>query len=340
MVSKALRTTLIANKQLVCDRSAAGRVRHVHGDLHLANIALIDGRAAPFDCLEFDAELATIDTLYDLAFLIMDLWQRDLRAEANAVFNRYLDISAEDEGGIALMPLFLACRAVVRSHVSAAQAQNRDAEPAMAAVARRYLRLAFEMLHSPPPVLVATGGLSGSGKTSLARQIAPWLGRAPGARIARSDVLRKRLAGISPETRLPASAYTCEASAAVYAEMTHRAGASLDAGQAAIADAVFATSEEREMIAHIGKDHSVPFLGLWLDCAEDQRVQRVDARSGDASDADASVARAQSSYPLPPPGEWVTVNANTSKEEVFTTASAYLRERQILSENSGNTNDV
>lgn len=157
-VSRALRAALKAGEALLRERSAAGRVRHLHGDLHLANIAAIDGRATPFDCLEFDNELATADTLYDLAFLLMDLWQRDLRAEANAVFNRYLDLCAEDEGGIALIPLFLASRAVVRAHVGAAQARHSGSDPALAEGARRYLR--------------------------LARSLAPWLGRAPGASAA------------------------------------------------------------------------------------------------------------------------------------------------------------
>ena len=123
-------------------------------------------------------------------------------------------------------------------------------------------------------MLVATGGLSGSGKSSLARGLAPLLGRAAGARIVRSDVLRKQLAGIMPETRLPPAAYTREASAAVYAEVMTRTGAALAAGQAAIADAVFASDDEREAISRVEQAHSVPFLGIWLDCTEDQRVER------------------------------------------------------------------
>ena len=96
---------------LLDERARSGRTRQAHGDLHLANIALVDGEPTLFDCLEFSAELASIDVLYDLAFLLMDLWQRGLRSEASIVFNRYLDLSPDNEGALALMPLFLATRA-------------------------------------------------------------------------------------------------------------------------------------------------------------------------------------------------------------------------------------
>lgn len=334
-VARGLFSALSAGEHLLRQRSAAGRVRHVHGDLHLANIAVIAERATPFDCLEFDAELATIDTLYDLAFLIMDLWQRDMRAEANLVFNRYLDLSGEDEGGLALMPLFLACRAVIRAHVAAAQAKRAGAGPGLAENARRYLRLALTLLHPAPAVLVATGGLSGSGKSTLGRGLAPWIGRAPGARIVRSDVLRKRLAGAAPETRLPDCAYTPEAGQTVYTEMMALTATALDNGQAAVADAVFAAGEERENIERIAVERAIPFLGLWLDCGENQRVARIETRRHDASDADADVARAQSSYALPDLKSWETVNANLSSAQVLESASALLRQRQMLSREPG-----
>lgn len=334
-VSRGLRSAVDAGETLLRQRSIAGRVRHVHGDLHLANIAVIHGRATPFDCLEFDAELATIDTLYDLAFLIMDLWQRDMRAEANAVFNRYLDLSGEDEDGIALMPLFLACRAVIRSHVVAAQARQPGALPSRAEEARRYLRLALDLLQPSRAVLAAVGGLSGSGKSSLARGLAPLLGRSPGARIVRSDVLRKRIAGIKPESRLPDSAYTREAGLAVYAEMVARTTAALECGQAAIADAVFAKGAERESIQRIAAERAIPFLGLWLDCPEGERVARVETRRGDASDADADVARTQSAYDVQDLGTWQTVNANAAGPQVLETACALLRKYQMLSQQSG-----
>src|SRR5246127_816873 len=99
-------------------RRAIGKIRHCHGDLHLRNICLFDGKPTLFDCLEFDEALARIDVLYDLAFLLMDLEHRGLGHFANRVFNRYLDRSGEDDG-LAAMPLFLSLRAAIRAHVTA-----------------------------------------------------------------------------------------------------------------------------------------------------------------------------------------------------------------------------
>jgi aminoglycoside phosphotransferase family enzyme/predicted kinase len=271
-----------AHAALLDGRARGGRVRHGHGDLHLRNIAMIDGTPVPFDCLEFDRELATTDVLYDLAFLLMDLWERGARHPANIVFNRYLDLSPEDEAGVALIPLMLSIRACVRAHVMAAQAKP-DA-------ARRYLDLAGQFLDDVPARLVAIGGLSGSGKSTVARAIGSAVGRAPGARILRSDVLRKRIAGVAPERKLDKSAYTPQASAAVYAELGRLARQALAAGQSVIADAVFGTAEERAAIEGCG----APFLGFWLALPEEKRIERIAGRGPDASDADAAVARMQS----------------------------------------------
>ena len=176
-------------------RRAAGKVRRCHGDLHLRNICLVDGEPTLFDCLEFSEALASIDVLYDLAFLLMDLEHRGLGGLANRVLNRYLDRTGEDDG-LAAMPLFLSLRAGIRAHVTAtalAQAKSPQKARDMAAEARRYLDLAHHVL-APQPRLVAIGGPSGSGKSTLALGLAPELGLRPGARVLRSDVLRKPLA--------------------------------------------------------------------------------------------------------------------------------------------------
>lgn len=273
-------------------RACAGRVRHGHGDLHLANIALVDGEPTLFDCLEFSTELATIDVLYDLAFLLMDLWQRGLRTAANIVFNRYLDLSPADETGVALMPLFLSTRAAIRAHVIAAE-DARLHDPAARAEATRFLDLALDLLTPVPPRLLAIGGLSGTGKSTLARRFGGGIGRAPGARVIRSDVLRKRLAGVAPEVRLAAEHYSAETNAQVYTALGASAATALGAGQAVIADAVFARLEEREAIAAIAGEMDVPFTGLWLEAPLPDRLDRLSARAADASDADAAVALRQ-----------------------------------------------
>jgi aminoglycoside phosphotransferase family enzyme/predicted kinase len=297
-------------------RGQSGRIRHGHGDLHLANIALVSGRPTLFDCVEFSEKLATVDVLYDLAFLLMDLWHRDLRTEANIVFNRYLDLSPADEPGVALMPLFLATRAVVRAHVFAAQ----DAGD----MARRYLDLALGLLTPVAPRLVAIGGLSGTGKSTLARAIGGDIGRAPGARILRSDVLRKRLAGVPPETRLPPERYTARATHEVYQLLAQRAALALSGGQSVIADAVFVRTGERRSIAAAAELTAASFTGLWLSAAGSVRVSRVTQRGPDASDADAEVAMTQSRYRIGRMGDWRVVAAGGSPAETVAAARAAL----------------
>ncbi|MEN2792435.1 AAA family ATPase [Sphingomonas oligophenolica] len=321
---------LLRDQRRTCERHAAlldargreGRIRHVHGDLHLANIALIDGEPTPFDCLEFSEELATTDILYDLAFLLMDLWHRDLRAGANLVFNRYIDLSADEEG-VRLLPLFLSVRATIRAHVLAATGA-RTGNAAAGEQANGFLDLAERLIAAARPTLIAVGGLSGTGKSALARALGAGVGAAPGARILRSDVLRKRLAGVSPEQRLSSALYTPLASRTVYSLLSDLTGRHLSADTSVIADAVFAASDERAAIARDAAHAHVPFFGLWLDAAEAIRLERVGQRVTDASDADAGVVLAQSRYATGPLGEWHRLRADQPLAGVVADAGAII----------------
>ncbi|WP_245396280.1 AAA family ATPase [Jiella sonneratiae] len=274
-------------------RGREGMIRRCHGDLHLKNICLFDGEPTLFDCLEFDEELGTTDVLYDLAFLLMDLWHRDLRGHANLVLNRYLDLTG-DEQGLAAVPFFMAVRAAVRAHV-AATAASEAAEGAdeKRAEAEGYFRLAAALLERQPPLFVAVGGLSGSGKSTVARAIAPEIGPAPGARTLSSDRLRKARFGVPAETRLGAEAYGSEVTHAVYGELSQRSEAVLAVGHAVVADATFSTEEERAAIERAAERVGVGFSGYWLDVPEDELLRRVEARRNDPSDATADVVRRQ-----------------------------------------------
>ena len=167
-VNQAFREALAAVAPLLDRRQGAGRVRHCHGDLHLGNICLFENVPAPFDCLEFNEAMATVDVLYDLAFLLMDLWHRGLRDGANLVLNRYLDVVDESDG-LPLVPFLMAIRAAVRAHVSATKAAD-PAEAVHAAAlkeaAASYFDLARELLRPVPPRLMAIGGFSGAGKST------------------------------------------------------------------------------------------------------------------------------------------------------------------------------
>ena len=297
-------------------RGRAGRVRHAHGDLHLANIALIDGEPTLFDCLEFSVELASVDVLYDLAFLLMDLWQRGLRTEANIVFNRYLDLNPADENGMQLLPLFLAVRATIRAHVIAAQSAHSGSDPSLVGQARNYLNLAMEIIEPAAPRLVAIGGLSGTGKSTQARALGGHLGRAPGARVLRSDVLRKHLAGISIETLLPAASYSRASSATVYNSLERLTSAALVCGQAVVADAMFALQGERDAIAAVAVLANVAFDGFWLDAPSALLLDRISSRGPDASDADAKVANVQSTMEIGDLGNWRVVSAAGSPDDI------------------------
>lgn len=259
-------------------RAAAGFVRRGHGDLHLGNLCLWQGRPVAFDALEFDEDLAVLDVGYDLAFLLMDLEFRLDRAQANAVLNRYVARTG-DAGLLAGLPLFLAERAMIRAHVQAARFV--PGEP------QAYLRHAQAALAAPAPVLLAIGGLPGAGKSTLARALAPAIGAPPGALILRSDEIRKRQHGVAPETRLPPEAYSPDASTRVFDELATMAATAIAGGHSVIADATFMAPAHRTQIAAAaGK---APFHGVWLEAPPDVLRARVAARQGDASDADLAV---------------------------------------------------
>jgi uncharacterized protein len=283
-------------------RARGGYVRHCHGDLHLRNVVEIEAAPVLFDAIEFDDRLATIDVLHDLAFLLMDLGKRGLKAHANAVLNAYLDADASSGNllGLAALPLFLSMRAAVRAKVEllrAALAAPGGADP-VREEARAYFALAQAFLVLARPRLIAIGGLSGSGKSVVARAIAPHIGALPGAVIVRSDFERKRLFGVGPLERLPQSAYTPEVSERVYAICRKRAFLALQGGQSVIVDAVQARAHEREAFAALAASCGVPFTGLWLEAPAKLLRDRIAARTADVSDATPELVDVQLGYDL------------------------------------------
>jgi aminoglycoside phosphotransferase family enzyme/predicted kinase len=283
--AEAFRTAITRHSGLLDRREAAGKIRRCHGDLHLRNICLFDGEPRLFDCIEFNDQIASIDVLYDLAFLLMDLWHRGFPQLANLVMNRYLD-EADDEDGFILLPFFMAVRAAVRAHVTATQVEEGSADSdKLIAEARSYFDLARTFLQQTPPQLVAIGGLSGSGKTTVAEALAVYIGAPPGARIVESDRIRKAMHGVPAETRLPDRAYRPEVSARVYSEMAWRAGLILAEGGSVVADAVFDRPADRNHIEKAASARGVAFAGFWLEADPLVLWQRVSERKGGPSDA-------------------------------------------------------
>jgi uncharacterized protein len=325
------RAALARASPLLVARGERGLVRRGHGDLHLGNVALIDREPVAFDAIEFDPVMASGDVLYDLAFLIMDLVERGLNAAANVVLNRYLAEArrTEDLDALAALPLFLSLRAAIRAMVTAERAE-RASEGERAPIrraARTYFDLAGRLIEPPSPRLIAVGGLSGTGKSVIARALAPELPPAPGAVVLRSDVVRKARFGLREDERLPQGAYALDVSAAVYASLAAQARRVITAGHSAIVDAVYARPHERTAIAAAG----APFRGIFLTADLPTRVARVSARAADASDADAAVARVQEDYDLGTfDSAWTTIDASGAPEDTLAKVKAALDRDNLL----------
>ncbi len=311
---------------LLDGRREAGYVRQCHGDLHLRNIVLFNGKPTLFDAIEFNDEIACTDVLYDLSFLLMDLWRRHLPRHANVAWNGYLAETMDLEG-LPLLPLFLSCRAAVRAKTSvAASALQGESQKrtSLQEMAREYLRMALELLRPPGPCLIAIGGLSGSGKSSLAYALAPSVGAVPGAVVLRSDEVRKRLCGVPELSRLGPEGYIPEVSRRAYETLAERAAIIVRADHAAIVDAVFARPQDRAAIEAVAALAAVPFVGLWLDAPERILLDRVQGRQRDASDADVAVVRAQLEADT---GTitWHRIDASTGTDDVLRQATALLQ---------------
>lgn len=306
--------TLTRLAPLIERRRLDGRQRQCHGDLHLGNVALIDGRPTPFDCIEFDPRLARIDVLYDLAFLLMDFWRRGLKREANLVMNRWL-LRFEDAPGLRLLPFFMSLRAAIRAQVVGL---SGTAEEANALLAQ-----AIDFLQPRPARLVAVGGFSGSGKTRLARALAPELGPPPGAAVFRTDELRKRLLGVEPETRLGPEGYKEDIGRRTYATMRRLAREALEAGSAAICDAAHNWEWGRKATERVAALAGVPFTGFWLEAPAEVLAARADARVGDASDATGEIVRRQVKAGAGPIA-WTRLDASGAPEATLAQARAAL----------------
>jgi aminoglycoside phosphotransferase family enzyme/predicted kinase len=285
------------SRDWLAERSATGYVRRCHGDLHLGNLCLWRGKPVPFDALEFDEDLATIDVGYDLAFLLMDLDRRVGREAANRVMNRY--VARTGDIAVAGFPVFLSQRAMIRAHVLKTMGQEGDT----------YLSAAQTYLDPVAAMVVAIGGLQGTGKSTLARALAPGLGPAPGALVLRSDETRKRLHHVEPEARLSAGAYTETANTATNRAVIEQVRMAATSGHAVIVDATFLDPAVRRDLETEAQRAGLPFLGIWLHAPLPLLEARIGAREGDASDATVAVLR-RSAANDPGPGDWLPVDAS------------------------------
>ena len=282
--------------QVITERLAGGRVRECHGDLHLANIVIHGGHMMAFDAIEFSPELRWIDVANDVAFLAMDLRSRGRPDLAAHVVSSWME-TANDHAAAAVLPIYEVYRAVVRAGVAALRG-DRDGPPGSAREETdRYLDLAERLTGRGRPRLFATCGVSGSGKTTLAADV---IGACNAVRL-RSDVERKRLAGMRPTERPIDAAheqalYGEAASRRVYERLATVAGTLLAAGMSVVIDAACNRRWQREMLAATARDCGVPLVWLDFEMPAEAVLARVAARAAagtDASDASIDVVRAQ-----------------------------------------------
>ncbi len=279
-------------------RRRGGFVRECHGDLHLGNIAIVDGRVTIFDCIEFSERLRWIDVMSEVAFAVMDLLHRTRRDLAYRFLDAWLEITG-DYAGLAALRFHLVYRAMVRAKVTLLRAtQLGHGGPPAAAPAdfRDYLDLATHCARPRRPAIVITHGVSGSGKTTLTQRLL----EESGAIRIRTDVERKRMHGVAATERsgspLAGGLYTREATEAVYRRVLALSRGVATAGQIVIVDGTFLERRQRDLFRHLATEVGATFLIMAVDAPEAtlrRRVARRRERAADASEADLAVLEHQ-----------------------------------------------
>jgi len=289
---RAMRETFLARKRL-------GYVRECHGDLHMGNVALIDGETTLFDCLEFDAKLRWIDVMNDVAFVFMDLHDRLRPDLARRFLNRYLEISGDYEG-LCVLRFYVVYRALVRAKIhwlrlNQANIKSTDKQR-LTVQYQDYVKLACRQIEFHRPALIITHGLSGSGKTTHTQSL---LEAMDSVRI-RSDVERKHMHGLPALTSSGAGVaegmYTPDTTALVYQRLLNLATVIIDAGYSAIVDAAFLKRAQRDPFRHAAAISESPYL--LIDFPADpsvlrERIEKRLAAGADASEANLDVLQMQ-----------------------------------------------
>ncbi|MCP4188715.1 MAG: AAA family ATPase [Gammaproteobacteria bacterium] len=279
-------------------RQTTGFIRECHGDLHLGNMTLIDNRCMPFDCIEFNEELRWIDTISEVAFVVMDLLIRGYHEYAWLFLNRYLAICG-DYSGLAMLPYYVIYRALVRAKVEALSLSRSkpDFNQCLG-----YLDLAHAWTQTKQPVLITMHGLSGSGKSTVAEHTAMTLG----AIHIRSDIERKRLfdldARSESESKIGEGIYDKEASQQTYQHLVKLAENLLDNGFIVIVDAACLNASQRDLFRQLALKNRVPRFLISCQASQEALYQRVKLRQQhnvDPSEANAEVLENQIRHQQP-----------------------------------------
>ena len=260
-------------------RQRQGYVRECHGDLHLSNMAFLNNQCTPFDCIEFNEELRWIDTISEVAFVIMDLQAGGYREFSWRFVNRYLAISG-DYSGLAILPYYLVYRALVRAKVAALAGIKPNFKHSL-----HYLDLAQSWSLKRRPILIAMHGLSGSGKSTVAEDLASRLG----AIQIRSDIERKRLFNLEATAKSDSSIntgiYGKDASQQTYDKLVNIAENLLSSGFNVIVDAACLKSSQRALFSQLAERLRIPGFLISCKATEQDLRQRITKRLKAGSDA-------------------------------------------------------
>ena len=314
-------------------RRQQGYVREGHGDLHLGNMTLIDGKVTLFDGIEFNPMLRWVDMISEVAFLFIDLLHFGYRHLAYRFLNRYLQRTG-DYQGLALLRYYLVYRALVRAKVALLRMAQQHDDCAAANQAHdeysAFADLAEHFTKPRPTVLIITHGYSGSGKSTLSAQLAEKIG----AFRIRSDIERKRLFGYRADARtgsgIDEGLYSQDASLKTYRHLKELGKAVLDAGFPAIIDAAFLKTGQRELFRQLALDCGIPFHILDFQASDQELRRRIKQRQDDASEATVSVlyTQQQSAQPLSTAEQSAVITVNTESghapESLLNTFDRYL----------------
>lgn len=324
-------TTFERHRDLIASRRANGFVRECHGDLHLANITQYEGEVTVFDCIEFNEPFRWIDVINDLAFLLMDLESRGESMLANRVLNTYLEYR-EDFDALPLLPLYKAYRAIVRGKIAlftlGNPSLNDEQKAGLMQQYRDYAQLAEDYSSIPNPYLLATVGLSASGKTCVSAAMAEELGLIR----LRSDVERKRIHGLAPldDSKSPTGSnlYTEEATEKTYRRLAELADQLLASGLPVIIDAANLKERERSLFANLAEEQGMPFALLHCEAPDDFRREWVRNRKGDASEATIELLDAQQDWfeALTTDEKTRTIHLQTDQEQVAEAVADRIRQ--------------
>ena len=325
------RTTFERQQDLIARRRAEGMVRECHGDLHLANICCFEDQVTVFDCIEFNEPFRWIDVINDLAFLLMDLESRNEFRLANLVLNTYLEYR-DDFDALPLLPLYKAYRALVRAKIALFTLGNpslsESEKSALMQQYRDYAQLAESYSQIPNHYLLATTGLSASGKTCVSAAMSGELGLIR----LRSDVERKRLHGLGPldssKSPMGGNLYTEEATEKTYQRLANLAEKLLAAGLSVIVDAASLKQKERQLFIDVAEGQGVPFTLLHCEAPEDLRRAWIRKRKGDASEATEELLDAQMTWfePLTDEEKVHTIHLHTDQPHVAEAVADRIRQ--------------